>query len=99
MDEKLRALAEDIRALFADAKIYLFGSRARGKARPGSDYDLIIVSNGFGRVSPADRPGLVWRHTWVGIAGDLLCYTPKEFKQVSKNSFVVKDALTYAVTL
>ncbi len=99
MDEKLRALVTDIRALFADAKIYLFGSRASAKAKPSSDYDLIIVSEGFGKVSFVNRPGVIWRRTWVGIAADLLCYTPKEFKQASKNSFVIKDALEHAVPL
>lgn len=61
--------------------VYLFGSRARGDARPDSDVDLIIVSSAF-----RDMP--VWKR-WE-VLGDALsevlqpieglAYSPEEFE-------------------
>lgn len=63
----------------ADA-VYLFGSRARGNAKPDSDIDLIIVSSAF-----AGMP--MWKR-WE-VLGDalsevmkpieVLSYSPEEF--------------------
>jgi hypothetical protein len=67
------------------ARLYLFGSRARGTAKSESDYDLVAVSivfdgqNVFERA--LDRHDL-WRQAggW-GIALDLHCYSPLEFRR------------------
>ncbi|MBI4360973.1 nucleotidyltransferase domain-containing protein [Candidatus Micrarchaeota archaeon] len=99
MDEKLSALLKDIRLLFSDAKIYLFGSRAKGTAKAQSDYDLIIISQKFKATPFVNRGGLIWRHTDVPIVADLLCYTPDEFQKVSKTSVIIKDVLQHATPL
>ena len=99
MDEKLGILVKDIKRRFRGAKVYLFGSRARGDAKPNFDYDLIIVSKGFKPTTFVDRPGLVWRNTRVCIAADLICYTPQEFSKIAKSSFIIKDALDHAKAL
>ncbi len=39
----LKELAGRIRAIFPDAQIWAFGSRARGKAKWDSDFDVCIV--------------------------------------------------------
>ncbi len=67
------------------ARVYLFGSRARGTVLPDSDYDLVAVSRAF-----AEQPVLgrapdrrrLWREAggW-GIGLDLHCYTPAEFRE------------------
>ena len=97
MDKRLSELLFDVKKLCKDATIYLFGSRAKGTARPDSDYDLIIISKKFGRTPFVNRAGLIWRNSDVGIAADLLCYTPSEFAKLSKNSVVLSDALKYAI--
>ncbi|MCG3128515.1 MAG: hypothetical protein CHACPFDD_03404 [Phycisphaerae bacterium] len=56
-EETLRELVRRIAQLRSDACIILFGSRARGDARPGSDLDLMVITQ-------ADRSPLA-------IAGDL----------------------------
>lgn len=41
--EALRPLLTRIRDKYHPLQIWLFGSRARGDARPGSDWDLFVV--------------------------------------------------------
>lgn len=38
-------IAATIRSKRPDARILLFGSRARGDAHPGSDWDVIVIVN------------------------------------------------------
>jgi len=99
MDQELKQLLEDIRKLYRDAKIYLFGSRARGDFDKDSDYDLIIVSKEFKKTPFVNRGGTIWRNTDAALAADMLCYTPDEFEKVRKTSIVIKDAMRHAVPL
>lgn len=46
----LERIAQTIRAVEPDARIILYGSRARGDARPDSDWDLLVLLDG-----PVDR--------------------------------------------
>ncbi|TAK32135.1 MAG: nucleotidyltransferase domain-containing protein [Chloroflexota bacterium] len=67
------------------ARVYLFGSRARGAARPDSDYDLVAVAEAFGAQPRFERAldrRKLWRQAggW-GIGLDLHCYTPSEFRR------------------
>ncbi len=43
-DEVLREITDRIAAVRPDAVVVLFGSRARGGARPESDVDLLVVT-------------------------------------------------------
>ncbi|MBI4493936.1 MAG: nucleotidyltransferase domain-containing protein [Chloroflexi bacterium] len=67
------------------ARLYLFGSHARGTARKDSDYDLVAVSEAFTGQSRFER-ALDRRHLWRqaggwGIPLDLHCYAPDEFRR------------------
>jgi predicted nucleotidyltransferase len=42
-DPVLREIVERLVAVLQPARIYLFGSRARGDAGPDSDYDLLVL--------------------------------------------------------
>ncbi|MBI5036109.1 nucleotidyltransferase domain-containing protein [Candidatus Micrarchaeota archaeon] len=97
MDSRLVLLLKDIRNYFKDARIYLFGSQARGNANENSDFDLIIISEKFQKIPFVDRGGNIWRKTSAALPADLLCYTPEEFARISKTSVVLKDALKDAV--
>ena len=44
IEERLSGMAAAIRELIPAAEIRLFGSRARGEARPDSDVDLLITA-------------------------------------------------------
>jgi predicted nucleotidyltransferase len=67
------------------ARVYLFGSRARGTASGDSDYDLIAVADSFSNVSRFRR-GLDRDRIWHEAGGylkalDLHCYSPAEFRR------------------
>lgn len=67
------------------ARVFLFGSRVRGTARPDSDYDLVAVAESFGQQSLLER-ALDRRELWRNAGGwriglDLHCYTPAEFRR------------------
>jgi predicted nucleotidyltransferase len=63
-------------------KIILFGSRARGDARPDSDFDVLVIKD-------SDEPG--YRRDaslYLALAGmnapvDLMVYTPEEVREWS----------------
>ena len=67
-----------------NARVFLFGSRARGTAHADSDYDLIAVSDSFAaeprrwRRCP-DRYRIWWALGGWGVGLDLWCFTEKEF--------------------
>jgi hypothetical protein len=44
IEQRLAVMAADIRRLIPAAEVRLFGSRARGGARPDSDVDLLITA-------------------------------------------------------
>lgn len=46
-DEDVKRIAEVLKKNIPDARIYLFGSIARGSALKTSDIDLIVVSRVF----------------------------------------------------
>lgn len=99
MDETLRQFTSEIRNAFTDAKIMLFGSRAKGTARSDSDYDLIIISKQFKGIPFANRAYAIWSKSQTVIAADLLCYAPGEVNKIAKNSFILRDALKHAVSI
>jgi len=75
-DPTLAELLRRLVAAYLPERVYLFGSRARGEARPDSDYDLLLVV-------PDDAPperqrsrlayevlrGTVWRRTFSSALG------------------------------
>lgn len=65
-------------------QILLFGSRARGEARPDSDYDLLaVVPNGADKRAIAVRARLsLWG---LGVGIDLLTLTAAELQAVAES--------------
>lgn len=80
----------------------LFGSHARGHARPDSDYDVIIVSPEFAGVRRRDR-GLGLRDLFYEVGDhaplDLICLTPEEFEQARHKITLVAAVLPEAIDL
>lgn len=74
-------------------RVLLFGSRARGDARPNSDVDLILVSSAFRGKSLVRRTYPV-RKAWdLDVPVDFVCYTPEEFEEMSHRATLVRVAL------
>jgi len=75
-------LAEIVRRLVAELqpeRIYLFGSRARGEARPESDYDLLVVVRervGPGREMEQRANAALWG---LGVPIDVVILTTEYF--------------------
>ncbi|HEY7294445.1 MAG TPA: nucleotidyltransferase domain-containing protein [Dehalococcoidia bacterium] len=75
-------MAEAVRRLvqmFAPDRIYLFGSRARGDARPDSDWDLMVIlpESAEPKIRRAQRAHLAL--AGVRLPVDILVWTRKEF--------------------
>jgi predicted nucleotidyltransferase len=78
VDHRVREVVGRIVAEFSPSMVLLFGSRARGNARPDSDVDLIVVwrdENPPPKRSAAVRLAL----GRVGFPMDLAVVTPSEF--------------------
>ena len=88
-DEIVRRLVE---AVDPD-RIILFGSRARGDARPDSDVDLLIEKDS--QEPPGRRDVRAYRALMeVGVPADVLWYTPQEVVEwAGVKSHVVSRAL------
>src|SRR5207253_10443357 len=67
-------------AIGAPEKIVLFGSHARGNARPDSDLDLLIIEESD---LPRHRRGARYRMALLGLypAKDIVVWTPAEVEQ------------------
>lgn len=93
----LRRFRRKVAQRFGIETMILFGSRAKGRPRPDSDVDLIVVGHRFRHKNPIDRAAplhLVWD---LGIPVDFLCYTPEEFEELSKRPSIVREALREGV--
>lgn len=78
----LNAIVERILRTEHPDKIILFGSRARGDARPGSDYDLLVVQESS---QPRYKRAA---HLYTALADlpvevDVMVYTPQEVEEWS----------------
>ncbi|MFH0963181.1 MAG: nucleotidyltransferase domain-containing protein [Planctomycetota bacterium] len=79
-DKTIGEITERIRRAVKPDRLILFGSRARGDATSGSDYDLLIIA-------PSDLPR--WRRAvalyrllaGLGVPKDILWWTPEEVEE------------------
>ncbi len=84
IDPRISAIASGIAASIPEAQVRLFGSRARGTARPDSDVDLLITVpdhwlDGRDRVRVL---GALWRqYSSHQLPLDLLLYSESEVSQ------------------
>lgn len=104
VDRDVEKVVEVLKKSIPDARIILFGSRARGGAMKTSDIDLIIVSKIFESMHFTDRASFVLKILWKNRAlpmvdMDILCYTPDEFEKKKNEIGIVKEALSYGIEL
>ncbi len=96
MDEKLLLVIKRVKAALEDQgirveKIILFGSRAKGTAKPHSDIDLAVVSRDFQGMNLLERletigTAMAKAKIWEPI--EIKPYTPEEIASQGKGTFV-----------
>lgn len=89
-----------VRKQYNVEKAILFGSRSRGDALKGSDYDFIIVSPDFAGVFFSQRIAKLY-DLWTqrSVMVEPLCYTPEEFAQKSKEIGIVRTAVREGIEI
>ena len=58
----VRRYKDEIRPMFGEAKVFLFGSYAKGNARPESDIDVAVIVREYGG-DWLKRSSALWRAT------------------------------------
>ena len=91
-DEILKKILEKILEVINPDKVILFGSRAKGTAHKGSDYDLLIIRRGSERNQKIAQK--IYMHLDLPVSVDLIVQTPETI-EINKKMFhsVVKEAL------
>src|SRR3989344_1465944 len=90
--KSLEKFAKDISNDYLLDKMYVFGSRARGKPNKDSYVDLLIVSKSFlGKRKLKRSPSLYLKWN-LDYPVDFICLTPKEFEKKRKRIGIVKEA-------
>ncbi|MDK2373024.1 MAG: nucleotidyltransferase domain-containing protein [Candidatus Korarchaeota archaeon] len=100
--QEINEIIRAIREWDPEARIILFGSRARGEHLKYSDYDLIVVSKRFEGIPFIRRSALLLKHLYrrgIVMPLELLCYTTEEFERKKEELGVVREAVSYGVEL
>lgn len=80
-EDVLHALTRLLVERFGARRVLLFGSRARGDAGPGSDFDVFVEMES--RERPAERNARILRAIGPRCWGlDLVVYTPEEVARI-----------------
>ena len=97
--EKVSEFAKKVKADYPDARVIFFGSRARGDALQESDFDLIVVSEAFGKTNFFKRTEKMYDYWTEKAPLEVFCYTPEEFSKKKKQIGTVKNAVENAATI
>jgi uncharacterized protein len=90
---ELSELMRRIQFFYEPTEVWLFGSRATGKARSTSDWDLLVVVDDAAADAALD-PEVAWRlQRGSGVHADVVAYRQSEFKAEAK----VRNTLAHEV--
>lgn len=84
-DKNLAEIVQKLKDHFHPLKIYLFGSRANGTAKPDSDYDLFLIvkdsaQTKIERMQEANQ--VLWGRS---VSVDVFIYTEAEFSLLTED--------------
>jgi len=92
-DESFREVIRRIVATAHPEKIILFGSAARGKLKPESDLDLLVVKSGVHRRHLAQE--IYQNLVGVGRAVDIVVVTPEDIERYGRSpALIIESALS-----
>src|SRR3989344_4824817 len=95
----MRKFKEDIKKNIEIDRFIFFGSRARGKFKRYSDFDILIISPAFQGIPWYKRPTklyLMWKEDYPL---ELLCYTPEEIRKRMGKINIVSEALKKGIEI
>ncbi len=90
---RLRRFLHRVHERFPLERVLLFGSRARGDELDVSDYDLLLVSDGFRGLTWQERLRQVMDLWDLEVDLQPLCYTPEELARKRGEMTVVAEAV------
>jgi len=95
---KLKIFKRKIEKKYNIDKMILFGSRAEGRIHKNSDVDLILIGKFKGKTNLQRAPPLYieWN---LDLPVDFLCYTPTEFRKLSKMISIVNESLKKGIII
>lgn len=99
LTNRLKLFKERVSMDLPIRKLILFGSRASGKVRKDSDVDLIVVSPKFKSMDFFKRGAKMYDYWDLRMPVDFLCYTPEEFKKLSKQITIVSEAIKTGIEI
>lgn len=81
-EKKLNQIVKVLKKEFKPRRMFLFGSRVNGKARPNSDYDFVLVvpGNKRGRLNNLSKARHLVQEKCAALA-DVFVYSQKEFDE------------------
>jgi len=92
LKRELNGVVRDLKKSYHPEAIILFGSLARGKTKPTSDIDLVVIKRTSKPFTDRLREVALLHHAHVGV--DILVYTPKEWQDMlSGGGFVADEVL------
>ena len=97
--EDLENFRRRLQKSFAIERMILFGSRARGRHRRSGDVDIIVVSERFRGKGAIERATPLYLEWDLGLPVDFLCYTPEEFRDLSRRGGLVREALREGIPI
>ena len=99
-DPVIKELVKRIVRSGTPEQVILFGSRARGGSRPGSDYDFLVIKDMPVAARRAYRRVVQRSLMGLGVSKDVIVATPEEVGRFGKISgTVLKPALDEGITL
>jgi len=97
--KKLKKFKKNLSNDILVEKMILFGSRTSNRAHRDSDVDLIIVSEKFKKLKFRERSLGFYKYWSLNYPVDFLCYTPEEFKKMSKMITIVREAVKTGIEI
>jgi len=82
----LQAILDRLASNLSPFRIYLFGSRAEGRARPDSDFDLVVVFDDQAANADADYDAVYAPLLGMGIGCDVIPCRWSDFQEVLADS-------------